>query len=403
MNQDPESFLLNCFDFERERSSRRKNKPFTLSRVQKALGYLNHPERDLKVIHIAGTKGKGSTLEYLYRGLQTCGVHRVGLFTSPHYVSICERIRIDDNNIGYDDFKKLALQITELNQTEFDGDLSFFECLFLIAILYFKQEGLRQIILETGLGGRLDATNSIHSDISVLTRIDYDHTEILGEQLHQIAREKAGIIKQNGLVFALRQANEVNEVFEKVAITQQAKLVWVELNEGPARLSQAVWENSLLAKAVLDELYRDASPPLTFYHQIALKGRLQKINYGDQDFLLDGAHNRISMSNLKQAIQNLGLPVQCAFAMGDSRSPTELLQALDDERIVEYNFFDLPGGRPGLDPEKILEEFQIFEVNKSAQIHTSLQQWCNTPFQGVKLVTGSIYLVGEALKVLRKT
>lgn len=392
---------MNCFDFERERSERRKNKPFTLSRVQAAFEIFGHPEKNLNVIHIAGTKGKGSTLEYIHFGLKNCGVEKVGLFTSPHYISICERIRLDENNISYQDFKDLALRVTDLNQKRFDGDLSFFECLFLIAILYFKKEQVQQVILETGLGGRLDATNSIHSNLSVLTRIDYDHTEILGEQLHQIAREKAGIIKPHGVVIALKQEEDVNQIFSEVAKKQQAELHWVPLSTKPENVSRAQWENSLLAKAVVDVLFGSRSPAHSDYLNLKLKGRLQQLIHNGQEFLLDGAHNRISMRNLKDHLVSLQKPVQCAFAMGDSRSASELLQALDHPKIVEYCFFELPGGRPGLSPEKLLSEYKSMPERKKASVHPNIQQWCDTPFDGIKLVTGSIYLVGEVLKILK--
>jgi folylpolyglutamate synthase/dihydropteroate synthase len=246
----------------------------------------------------------------------------------------------------------------------------------------------------------LDATNSIHSQLSVLTRIDYDHTEILGEHLHQIAREKAGIIKKHGSVIALKQNDEVNYVFEKVAKDQQANLDWVELPQQTDSWSAAQLENSLLAASVLNHVFPNKAPRQSFFLKIPLRGRLQHISFNQQEYLLDGAHNRISMLNLKQYIQSFDKPVQCLFAMGDSRSAFELLQALDNKCITEYVFFKLPGGRPGLNPHNILKEFESFS-DKPAKVSQDFQQWCQIPFDGIKLVTGSIYLVGEALKELQ--
>ena len=403
MHEDPETYLLNCFDFEREKFSRRKNKPFTLERVQRALKLSDHPEKNLNVIHIAGTKGKGSTLEYIYHGMKLNGVKQIGLFTSPHFESLCERIRIDDQNIPILVFKNLAEEVTNLNTNKFDGALSFFECLFLMALLYFKQEHVKHVILETGLGGRLDATNSIRSSLSVLTRIDYDHTEILGDTLAKIAAEKAGIIKPNGKVIALKQSEQVNQVFERFSRDCEAELTWVESKvEHENNVIPSVWENSHLAHAVVKSIFPDTSLSIEAYINHPLKGRLQHYRHNGQEFLLDGAHNQVALRNLKTYLKKLNQPIQCAFAMADSREASELLQALCDHCIEEFIFFELPGGRPGIAPETCQNSLAQHSPDHSSRIETSLDEWLNTHFEGIKLVTGSIYLVGEVMKLIRR-
>jgi len=404
LNQDPnpESFLLGCFDFERERSNRRKNKPFTLDRVQRALAEVGHPESGLEVIHIAGTKGKGSCLELIYRGLKQNGINNIGLFTSPHFISLCERVRIDDSNIPLDKFEVYAKQIMKLNTEKFEGDLSFFECLFLIAIIYFRDSGVSKVILETGLGGRLDATNSIPSQLSVLTRIDYDHTEILGETLDLIATEKAGIIKQNSEVIALEQLPEVNESFSIKAKEKSASINWVKLKEKPEGRPVSLWENSHIADKVVSHILPHSKLGLEFYLAQNLMGRMENRIFHGQEFLLDGAHNRVSLRNLNKDIHYKGKKLNLLYAMSESRSPEDLINELSSKKIVSVTFVELPGGRPGHDPQELKQVWdQRFSHVVSKVIPLDrLGDWCTEQGPEVKLVTGSIYLVGEVMKFM---
>lgn len=161
------------------------------------LDLMGHPEKDYKIIHVAGTNGKGSTCSFLASILQ-CAGEKVGLFTSPHLVNINERIRINGNMISDDSFTVVFLQVMEyVNQAKEKGisHPSFFELIFLMGILYFKNENVDFVILETGMGGRLDATNVVRPVLSVITSVGLDHMQFLGNTIEEIAYEKAGIIK----------------------------------------------------------------------------------------------------------------------------------------------------------------------------------------------------------------
>ena len=167
-----------------------------LHRFKALLDALDNPQEKLKCIHLAGTNGKGSVASFLSTILQEAH-YKVGLYTSPDLVSVTERIRINDTLIPENDFERLLTQVRDAIDTlEPYGLFTYFEVLTALGFLYYAQSHCDIVILETGLGGRMDATNVITSPLcSVLTTISYDHVERLGTTLSEIAMEKAGIIK----------------------------------------------------------------------------------------------------------------------------------------------------------------------------------------------------------------
>lgn len=176
-------------------------------------------EGSAKIIHVAGTNGKGSTSAYIYGVLRKAGIS-AGLFTSPHLTVMTERIEADDERISRNDFLKSFERVLEITEEEKNrvSHPSFFEFLFLMAMHFFAEKKVSYIVLETGLGGRLDATNCINKkSLSVITNIDYDHTEYLGSTLSQIAAEKAGIISENTPVVFLDNKEEASGVIRKRA------------------------------------------------------------------------------------------------------------------------------------------------------------------------------------------
>lgn len=170
-----------------------------LSRVTELLHRMGDPQKSLSCIHIAGTNGKGSTSAFLSATLTACG-YRTGLFVSPHIERINERIRIDGVSITDEDFAALTERIWPF-VLGMESTPTVFECITAMAFLFFAEQKTDVVVLEVGLGGRLDATNVIErSLLSVITAIDLDHTHILGDTVAQIAEEKAGIIKENGTI-----------------------------------------------------------------------------------------------------------------------------------------------------------------------------------------------------------
>lgn len=199
-------------------------------RLCKILELMGHPERNYKIIHVAGTNGKGSTCSFLMSILSAKG-KRVGLFTSPHLVKINERIRINDQMILDDEFVDIFNQIMEyVELAKKDGieHPSFFEFVFLMAVLYFAKKEVEYVILETGMGGRLDATNVVCPVVAIITSVGLDHTQFLGDTIEQIASEKAGIIKKNIPVIYFDRKDSATDIITNKCKFESANLHIVE-------------------------------------------------------------------------------------------------------------------------------------------------------------------------------
>ena len=182
--------------------------------TEKMLEVLGNPQTGLNFIHIAGTNGKGSVSAFLYSILQQAG-RKVGMFTSPHLVDFRERIQINGEMISKEDTARLGAKLLE---QDFGVHPTMFDYSLVMALLYFKEQGCDAVILETGLGGRLDSTNAVGvPKVIVITKIGYDHTAILGDTLEQIAAEKAGIIKRGTRLVVESQTEPVLQVFYDAA------------------------------------------------------------------------------------------------------------------------------------------------------------------------------------------
>lgn len=397
--QSAEERLLQFFDFEKERSKRVRNKVFTLDRIQQALSVLGHPQKKFRIVHIAGTKGKGSTVEYLYRLINESTSLKMGLFTSPHLISVHERIRIGQHPIAENDLNVLIDEIFGL-QKQFEKSLTYFEVLLLMSLLHFQKEGVELVLLETGLGGRLDATNAVQADLSILTRIDYDHTEVLGEDLKKIAWEKACIMKGNDAI-ALQQAEEVNQVIEKTARERQSHLSWVKPQEDwdPGR------ENASLALAAAHWLLPEIEdwPQVQELMVTPIQGRLQTLQFKGQAFLLDAAHNKVSMQALVSCLRKMNKPCSLCVSFSRHRSAEELLRELISISR-DLTFCPLPGGRPGYSTDEMKEVLDHMSIEATLKVTClddsgdALKHWIEQPFDGIKVATGSFYLVGEVMK-----
>lgn len=194
-----------------------------LDNIRKLLELLGDPQKSFRSIHIAGTNGKGSTSALISSLLQQAG-YRVGLFTSPHLISFTERIRINGEKIS----EERVVELTELIRSSFseiNGLLpTFFEFVTALAFYHFQDQGIEWAVIETGMGGRLDATNILQPAVTVITRIGLDHREFLGNTLSDIAREKAGIIKGDVPVVTVPQYREAEKVIRAVTAEKRAPL-----------------------------------------------------------------------------------------------------------------------------------------------------------------------------------
>jgi dihydrofolate synthase/folylpolyglutamate synthase len=279
-----------------------------------------NPQDRLRFIHVAGTNGKGSTCAML-EGIYRAAGLRVGLFTSPHLVSFAERIQVDRRLIGENEVARLVEQMRSLLR---GGDFrraspTFFEAVTVMALQHFAGQGCDLVIWETGLGGRLDATNIVTPLAGVITNIQLDHQKWLGETLPEIAREKAGIIKPNIPIVTTAADPPALEVIAQTARARQAPLTVVREQDSGIRDYQIGLSgehqrtNASLALAVAWML-RERIPVSDSAIRAGLKevqwaGRLQRVERaGGQTILLDGAHNPAGAQSLAAALPGMMPP-----------------------------------------------------------------------------------------------
>lgn len=212
-------YLYSFVDYSLKHSSELAKADFNLERMMALMGKLGNPQDRYPIIHVAGTKGKGSVSTLCASALKTGG-HRTGLYTSPHLLDYCERIQIDSQSISHADLTALVEEIKLVVARI--PKLTTFEITTAIAFLYFALQKVDAAVIEVGLGGRLDATNVVMPKVSVITSLSYDHTAVLGDTLGKIASEKAGIIKPGVPVVSAPQKSEALEVLLRVASERNA-------------------------------------------------------------------------------------------------------------------------------------------------------------------------------------
>ncbi|MBI4711711.1 MAG: bifunctional folylpolyglutamate synthase/dihydrofolate synthase [Planctomycetes bacterium] len=301
--------LARFTDYERMTKYHYSQKTFNLKRMERLLAGLGNPHHRLCAIHIAGTKGKGSTAIILSQILQAAG-YKVGLFTSPHLVDIRERIQVNGVNITKDNFTRLMNIIADNA-----GHLkpTFFEIITAMAFLYFAEQNVNFAVVEVGLGGRLDATNIITPLASVITRIDFDHMDKLGNTIGKIASEKAGIIKENVSVITLSQSYPIaDRVIKQRARMKKAPLYIIRsLARPPAGwkvLGRHQPENLALALAALKALNIHINRNIISraLEKLRLPGRLEIVSRWPY-VVIDSAHNPVSM---KAAVDTISREVK---------------------------------------------------------------------------------------------
>jgi len=324
-------YILSFADYER---LSRSALVFDLRRVEMLLSRLDNPQSAARSVHIAGTKGKGSTAAMVASILTRAG-YSTGLYTSPHLLSFTERIQVDGRPVAEDVFawltEALKPEIEAVNRDGSFGELTTFEILTALAFTYFRERGVAYQVLETGLGGRLDATNVVQPEVCVITSISYDHMDVLGDTLAQIAAEKAGIIKLGSTVVCSPQFPEAMGVIEKACRERRARLVRVD-NQSWQRqafspegqsfqlsgltrdyslsvplLGEYQLENAATAVAAVEVLVEqgaEVSPEsiAAGLAQVHWPGRLQVLRRQPW-VIVDGAHNAYSAKRMGEALK----------------------------------------------------------------------------------------------------
>lgn len=324
------SYILSFTDYEKLPAFLYTPANFDLRRMAELLQRVGNPHLTSPAIHVAGTKGKGSTAAMIASTLSAAG-YRTGLYTSPHLHTFRERITIDGEMITEEEFsaltQRLQPEVDEVNRRHNYGELTTFEILTALAFAFFSERRVDFQVLEVGLGGRLDATNVVMPRLSVITSISLDHAAVLGDSLAEIAREKAGIIKPGALVVSAPQPGEAEGVIEEVCRHNRAGLIvvgrgvtWRKLTSNLAGQSFKVTgkagsyqltipllgghqlENASTAVAALEALGIGADDIARGLAQVRWPGRLEILRH-EPLFLVDGAHNADSARRLKEAIE----------------------------------------------------------------------------------------------------
>ena len=430
-------YLRDRVDLERMRVVRFDNDAFKLDRMRALMQALGDPQNEVPLVHIGGTVGKGSTVAMVASMLTGCG-YAVGKYTSPHLVDVRERIDINGQPIGKPDFAELMREVAEA-AASIDLEPTFFEAMTAMAFKHFADQAVDIAVVEVGLGGRLDSTNVITPEVTVITRIDYDHTHLLGRTLEKIATEKAGLIKRGIPVVTCEQERAVDTLLREKAEEMGAPITVLnkeidfscrfsasgELGPSshvcvatphnhfmhlPVPLPgehQAI--NCGLALAVIDALKQggmncDEVSMLEGLGRTKLPGRMEML-WERPRILVDGAHNPASLSALMRCV-GAHAPYDsmvCIFGCCDDKDIPNMLKAtaLGADKLI----FTRAKGQPrAVDPDELQRAFT--EVSgKMCQVSRSLPEALEVAARAVGrddlvCVTGSFYLVGEAKKHL---
>lgn len=413
-----------------------------LGPVSELMKRLGNPEKHMKYVHITGTNGKGSTAAFIESALRESG-YRTGLYTSPFIERFTERIRVCGEEIPEDDLARLTEKVREASLSMLSDGLTeptVFEMVTAVAFLYFLERKCDIVVLEVGMGGRLDATNIIpSSEVSVITRIAMDHMEFLGNTLAEIAYEKAGIIRENGITVTCREDPEAAEVIEKTCRERSSRLVTADAS-GVRGLRQDLSgqeytlpepeetririrklgtyqiQNSLTAYTALEQM-KEHWPKLTEdtilrgLSKAEWPGRLELMRE-DPVFLIDGAHNPNGVEALTESLRALFPGEKFVFVAGvlkDKDYPA--MFRMTDPLALRY--FTVTPDSPRALPAEELREF-LRGRGMEAESFDSVEEaaraaWNLAPEaseSGISeppkvIAFGSLYYIGELRKIIR--
>lgn len=403
-----------------------------LNSIKKLLSLLNNPHHNLKYIHVAGTNGKGSTSAYLSSCLMEAG-YKTGLYTSPHLERFTERIQINGKEISEEDVAMLTEEVKkacdEMVRLGYEHPTTF-EIITAIGFLHFNRNNVDIVVLEVGLGGKGDATNAIESSLaSVITTISYDHMEVLGNTLEEIAIQKAGIIKENGIVISYPKPDEAQEAIKKIAYEKNA--VFVEVPVENANIKYLSEDGSLFDFHYKNHLIENIRINLIGKHQIynaatAITTLLTLNDYGiikishddikeglektiwhgriellrhKPKFIIDGAHNLEGVENLVKALGNfkfdrliLGIAI---LKDKDFDHMLSLLVPMADIIIAtEANT------ERKLDAERMKEQIEKIWTKDDVIVEKDIKKAVERALlianeNDLILFTGSLYMIGE--------
>jgi dihydrofolate synthase/folylpolyglutamate synthase len=430
-------YLYDRTNVELMRVVRHDDTIFKLERMRQFLALLGDPQDALQLVHVAGTVGKGSTVGMLASMLRGCG-YTVGEFTSPHVLDVRERITIDGSSITRNDFTDLIANVASA-AVKLDFEPTFFEIMTAAGLKQFADQAVDIAVVEVGLGGRLDCTNVVTPMVSAITCIDFDHTNLLGKTLPEIAREKAGIMKPGVPAISCEQVEEVDTVLRAEAerIGAPLRVVNKEIEfscrfgaapgVGPHTRVCLLTDtcqfmhmpvpmpgehqamNCAVALAVIDILRGKGFelPEMKLHEGLArtsLLGRMELV-WDRPRILVDGAHNAASMGALMRSV-GVQVPYDsmvCIFGCCQDKDVPAMLDkvALGADKVI---FTRTRTNPRAADPDDLQRTFAE-RCGKMSQVAASLPEALDlasraTGRDDLICVTGSFYLVGEAKKHL---
>lgn len=357
-----------------------------LERISAVLDLLGNPQDKLKCVHVAGTNGKGSVCAIIAAVLKNAGI-KIGLYTSPHIFEYTERIKINDSDISKEDFAKYIFEICEIADNN-SIHLTEFEILTAVMFKYFADNNVEVVVLETGLGGRFDATNVIKSNLcSIITHIDLDHTERLGNTKSEIAFEKAGIIKPDCPVITCEGYEEIKDKADEC----NSLFVMVTPFEDMTNLSlrgTCQQENLSLALASVRLVFPDI-PESVIQEGIKSVKHPCRFQVCDNNLIIDASHNPNGAMALRESLDFYYPDKKRCFIFG-------CLNNKDYKKMMEILF------------EKGDEIYFYHFNNKNSCTVKELQEVCNFPSKQftsleklpddyLKIVCGSFYMLNEVI------
>lgn len=378
-----------------------------LQRIKLMLALLANPQREFKVIHVAGTNGKGSTCNIINQILIEHFKNtdkKIGLYTSPHLFSYCERIKINNNNIKENIFNRLVNDINNMAKKN-NIPLSEFELLTTVAFYYFYISKVDYVILEVGLGGRYDATNVVEPLVEIITAIDFDHQDRLGDTLNKIAFEKAGIIKDNSKVI-VNKNNLGFDVIKKVASVKNSKVICaseVKFENNNVIYKNEKFEFSLSGSHQLENLALALCAIENIDLEISketVKKALKNVQWRyrlefdkTKNLLIDGAHNpsgiKALVNFLNDKFENENKDI--IFGCLNTKDYNSMLNLLFDIKNVSGFYFcefDYPAS---LKFEELDDKFKskFKKINSVDEIKNIIQR------KNLTTVCGSLYMLGQ--------
>ncbi|MBM3812150.1 MAG: bifunctional folylpolyglutamate synthase/dihydrofolate synthase [Acidimicrobiia bacterium] len=400
-----------------------------LERISVLLAALNHPEHACRWVHVAGTNGKGSTCVMIESSLRAAGF-RTGLYTSPHLVEPIERIQINGEPVTREEFAEAFRKVHAcanqlIDNGGIDGHPTYFETVTAMAFLLFHEKKIDIGVIEVGLGGRLDATNVITPELSVITPVDFDHEAWLGNSLRAIAGEKAGIIKPGVPVVAAGQRAEAMDRIREAAagasaLLQESSLCLVhnlELDPNGCRFQTVIGQEAVMLECPLAGLHQVANirTAVTALQALGLSvtaiqegiaraqwpGRLERVS-ASPDIILDGAHNPAGIRALTDHITRFyaDRKVWLIYATMRDKSVDEIGERLSG--AASEIILTMSDSARSLRPETLRPMFPHPQVRTAPRLAQALELAAEAAPSDVIFICGSLFLVGEAKALFSK-